>query len=104
MDTDDSFRRLLWHLIGGTQGGMTRARVIDLLRERPYNPNQLADALDLDYTTVRYHLRKMEENGVVEEDGADYGMMYDLTDAMHDNLSVFDDILGRIDKDEIQKS
>lgn len=91
-------KSLLWHLIGGTKGGETRARIINALRERPFNPNQLSENLDLDYKTVTYHLRKLEDNGLVEAREEDYGQMYSISDRLEEEMSVFDDIWGKIDK------
>ena len=39
---DPSVKRLLWFLFAGSRGGDNRIRIIDLLKEHPYNINQLA--------------------------------------------------------------
>jgi len=91
-------KSLLWHLIGGTKGGETRARIINELRERPFNPNQLSENLDLDYKTVTYHLRKLEDNGLVEAGEKDYGKMYRISERLENKITVFDDIWEKIDK------
>ena len=48
--------KALWYLLVGTRGGENRARIIGALDERPRNANQLAECLDLDYSTIRHHL------------------------------------------------
>lgn len=93
-------KSLLWHIIGGTRGGETRARIIKELRERPYNPNQLSENLDLDYKTVTYHLRKLEDNGLIETGEEDYGKMYSLSEQLDENIQVFDQIWEKIDKQD----
>lgn len=52
-----NMKRILWWLIAGTKGGVNRARIINILNERPYNANQLSEVVDLDYKTVRHHLK-----------------------------------------------
>jgi DNA-binding transcriptional ArsR family regulator len=60
----------------GDPGGPNRARLLRAVDERPRNANQLAEALDLDYKTVRHHLEVLEENGVVRSSDYDYGAVY----------------------------
>jgi DNA-binding transcriptional ArsR family regulator len=93
-------KSLLWHIIGGTRGGETRARIIKELRDRPFNPNQLSENLDLDYKTVTYHLRKLEDNGLVKAGEEDYGKMYKLSEQLDENIQVFDQIWEKIDKQD----
>ena len=47
---------VLWYVFASTRGGENRARLLRAMDERPRNANQLADDLELDYTTVRHHL------------------------------------------------
>lgn len=75
-------KRLLWHLIVGTRGGINRARILTLLKERPYNANSLAEALGLDYKTVRHHLRTLRRNDLVMASKEEYSTLYFLTPTM----------------------
>jgi DNA-binding transcriptional ArsR family regulator len=90
-------RKVLWWLIGGARGGKNRLRIIETLREEPMNANQLSNALDLDYKTVRHHLELLEENDVLTTMGEGYGTMYFLSDRMEQNLDVLDDVAQRAD-------
>jgi len=92
--------KALWYLLAGTRGGANRARIIRLLDDRPRNANQLADALDVHYNTVRHHLDMLIDHGVVEAGGEDYGELYFLTDRFEDNRDAFERILDRADLDE----
>lgn len=84
--------KTLWYLIAGTRGGKNRARIIHSLVERPRNANQLADHLDLDYNTVRYHLAMLTDHAVLETGGDDYGKMYFLTDRFEHHRETFERI------------
>lgn len=84
--------KALWYLLAGTRGGQNRARIIESLDERPRNANQLAEALDVDYNTVRHHLEMLVDHNVLEESGDDYGAMYFLTDQFEHNRDTYDEI------------
>lgn len=66
----------LWYVLTGTRGGQNRVRILRTLDERPRNANQLAEALDLDYKTIRHHLDVLLENDIVQRSGDDYGAVY----------------------------
>lgn len=85
-------KRLLWHLVAGTKGGFNRARIIKCLQKRPYNANRIAEKLDLDYKTVRHHIKVLEENNVIVSSGDKYGVVYFLSDNMENNLDIFEEI------------
>lgn len=88
---------VLWYVLAGTRGGYNRARILQGLDDRPRNPNQLADALDLDYDTIRHHLDVLTDNDVVTASGDDYGAVYLPTDRTRNNWDVVEDILDEID-------
>ncbi len=58
-------KKLLWYLLQGTRGGKTRALILKELIERPCNANQLAQALNMDYKTIRHHLFVLMKNGII---------------------------------------
>ncbi len=73
------FRSLMWYLLFGTRGGPNRLRLLRALVRSPANAHQLAAALDLDYRTVRHHLRILERNGAVSRPvGEAYAAPYEL--------------------------
>jgi DNA-binding transcriptional ArsR family regulator len=82
-------KKFLWGLLAGTKGGLNRARIIDELRNRPYNVNQLAEKLGLDYKTVRHHIEVLEKNEIVTSTGERYGTLYFLSDKMEENYDSF---------------
>ncbi|MCS4542383.1 MAG: winged helix-turn-helix domain-containing protein [Euryarchaeota archaeon] len=90
-------RELFWWIFGGTVGGLTRAEIIKALKDRPYNANQLAQKLGLDYKTVRYHLDVLERNGLVKPTEQTYPM-YFLTEEMEKGYQDFEMIYEKIAK------
>ena len=86
-------KKLLWWLIAGSTGGPNRARIIMELHDRPFNAHQLADNLNLNYKTIRHHLKVLEDNEVVTSSGKHkYGELYFLSEKMMENYDVFHDI------------
>lgn len=94
--TERPFRYLLGWLIAGTRGGVTRAKIIEVLRQTPQNANQLATQLKMDYRTIRHHLKVLEKNRIVTAVGEGYGITYFLSTVMEENYAVFEEILKRI--------
>jgi len=85
---------VMWYVLAGTRGGENRARILAAIDERPQNPNQLAEALDLDYTTVRHHLDVLADNGMVERAGEGYGAVYLPSDRVRDHWDIVEQIAG----------
>ena len=89
--------KALWYLLAGTRGGANRARIIRALTERPKNANQLANAMDTDYNTIRHHLEMLEKHDVVEKGDTDYGTLYFLTDRFEANREAFEEIVEHVE-------
>lgn len=87
---------VLWYVLTGTRGGPNRARILRAIEERPRNPNQLAEDLDLDYKTVRHHLEVLEDNDVVEKSGEDYGAIYLPSDRVRQYWDTVEEILDEV--------
>jgi DNA-binding transcriptional ArsR family regulator len=90
--------KFLWGIIAGTKGGINRARIMDELKNRPYNINQLAEKLSLDYKTVKHHINVLEENDVITSTGKRYGALYFLSDKMEENYDDFQEIMDEFGK------
>jgi DNA-binding transcriptional ArsR family regulator len=90
-------RKLLWWIFAGTAGGPNRARIIMALNKRPYNANQLAVKLELNYKTVRHHLKILSENNMITSIGKNkYGESYSLSSKMEENYDTFKDIWKKL--------
>lgn len=85
-------RQTLKWLIAGSRGGDNRLRIIRTLNEQPFNRNQLAKQLELDYTTVQYHLDVLVKQNVVDSQDEKYGKLFFLTEQMHGNMDLLDEI------------
>lgn len=88
---------VLWYVLTGTRGGPNRVRLLRAIDERPRNANQLAEDLDLDYTTVRHHLDVLMENGMVRKSGGDYGAVYLTTEQVEDHWDTVETIIERVE-------
>ena len=88
---------VLWYVFMGTRGGENRARLLRALADRPRNPNQLADDLDLEYTTIRHHLDVLVENDVLRNSGDEYGAIYLPTDRARANWETVERIIEQVE-------
>ncbi len=93
---DPSVKRLLWFFFAGSRGGDNRIRIIDLLKEHPYNINQLAEALRLDYKAVQHHITVLEKNNIINKMGEKYGILYFISNYLEANIDAFNDIKSKI--------
>jgi len=93
---DPELRRLLWYLLAGTRGGENRIRIIELLHERPYNINQLAQILRLNYKAVEHHMNVLLKNNLVLTKGEKYGVLYFLTPYFETHFDTFLEICNKI--------
>ena len=94
---------ILGWLIAGTRGGVTRAKIINALREAPQNANQLATLLEMDYRTIRHHLNVLQKNKLITSTGEGYGTTYFLSALLEDNYALFEEIMNKIGKKQKRK-
>jgi DNA-binding transcriptional ArsR family regulator len=78
-------------MFAGTQGGYTRGFIMNHLTDKPHNANQLAQALNIDYKTIRHHLDVLAKNGVITFEG-DKDKTYFPSNAVEANLNEFNQI------------
>ena len=95
---DPEAKRLLWFLFAGSRGGENRIRIIDLLKGQPYNMNQLAEALGLDYKAVQHHVGVLEKNNMVTRAGEKYGVLYFISNYLEANVEAFNEVRATIDR------
>lgn len=71
------------------KGGVTSARIIESILVRPYNPNQIADLLDISYNTAIYHLKIMLDYNLIEKKTDKYGSCYEATENLINEIESF---------------
>ncbi len=70
-------------------------RLVRALRAEPRNAQQLALALGMDYTTVRHHLRVLQQNHLIETTGDRYGQVYFLAPTLESRWPALEAIIAR---------
>ena len=95
---DPNAKRLLWYVFAGSKGGDNRIKIIDLLKERPYNINQLAEALGLDYKAIQHHIIVLEKNNLVAKIGEKYGILYFISNYLEANIESLNEIRSKLKK------
>ncbi len=83
-------KKLLCHLIEETRGGKTRALILKHLSEKSINAHQLAKALNMDYKTIRHHLKVLEEKGMITKGQAEYSGLYFISKNIESDLNEMD--------------
>lgn len=79
-------KKLLCYLLQETRGGNTRALILKELIDKSHNANQLAQALNMDYKTIRHHLCVLMKNGIITNGTEGNTSVYYLTKNMESNL------------------
>ncbi|MFW6040253.1 MAG: PAS domain S-box protein [Thermoplasmatota archaeon] len=87
----------LSYLMLGQQGGENRIRILDHLKDRSYNINQLANILDLNYRTVKHHIDILCDFDLITSSGEGYGKVYFLTQRMEENFEMLEEMKDKLE-------
>ena len=98
MANDPDAKRLLWFVFTGSRGGLNRLKIISKLKENPFNINQLAKELSLDYKAIQHHIRVLEKNNMISKVGEKYNVYYFISTFLEVNMGIFEEIEGKLDK------
>ncbi len=94
----DSLKNVLYWLIANSLGGFNRGRILSELFQKPQNANELSKNLGIEYKTIRYHLKVLEDNGILMSVGGGYGKTYFPTESLERNKQYFVEIWDKIGK------
>ena len=89
---DPNSKRLFWFLFAGTRGGMNRISIMELLIQQPYNINQLAEIIKIDYKAIQHHIRVLEKNNLITSSGEKYGVLYFISNYFEVNIDAFKEV------------
>ncbi len=95
-ETHPQTKVMFWFLFASTRGAATRIRIVKLLRNQPYNANQMSTNLSLDYKAIKHHLKILEKNNLLGKFEAHYGASYYLSVLLEENQDIFDEIATRM--------
>ena len=98
MAGDPYVKRLLWFVFAGSKGGLNRIRLISAIRKTPFNANQLAKELGLDYKAIQHHVNVLEKNNLITKVGDKYGAALFISTFLEVNIQTFDEIVTKLEK------
>jgi DNA-binding transcriptional ArsR family regulator len=96
---DEEFTRLLWFLLGGTRGGENRVKILNAIRSKPSNLNQLAKLVGVDYRSVQHHIAILQKNNLVLSSGLRYGIIYSIHPWLDHHFKAYEEICTRLGYD-----
>lgn len=86
----------MWYIFVGTKGGTTRLKIVELLKQRPYNMHQLSKQLDVDYRTILHHIKILVDNNIIYSEGKTYGEIYFFTELFESEKATLEEIKKRL--------
>jgi predicted transcriptional regulator len=74
--SDPNAKRIFWYVFAGSRSGVNRIKIINMLKEHPYNMNQLAESLKLDYKAIQHHISVLKKDNIISRAGEKYGVLF----------------------------
>ena len=86
-------KQILHYLIAATRGGIMRGKIIEVIKKKPMNLNQLSKSLKIDYKTAQHHVKVLINNRILTTvNKGNYGAVYFISPEMEANMAVFGEI------------
>jgi predicted transcriptional regulator len=98
MANDPYAKRLLWFVFAGSKGGINRLKLVNVLREKPLNANQLAKEMGLDYKAILHHIGVLEKNNIITRVGEKYNVTFFISNFLEANMESFEQVAGELEK------
>jgi predicted transcriptional regulator len=95
---DPYAKKLLWFVFTGSRGGINRLKIVNLLKQQPYNANQLAKEMNLDYKAVIHHIRVLEKNNIITKMGEKYNVTFFISNFLEANMESYNEIAGKLEQ------
>ncbi len=98
MANDPHAKRLLWFAFVGSRGGMTRLKLVQIIRNTPLNANKLSEQMGLDYKAIQHHVKVLLKNNIITKVGEKYNVTYFVSNFLEANMETFDEIVSKLEK------
>ena len=98
MVNDPYAKKLLWFIFTGSRGGINRLKIVNLLKQQPYNANQLAKEMNLDYKAIIHHIRILEKNNIIIKIGEKYNVTFFISNFLEVNMESYNEIVQKLEQ------
>lgn len=98
MVNDPYAKKLLWFVFAGSRGGINRLKIVNLLKQQPYNANQIAKEMNLDYKAITHHIRVLEKNNIITKMGEKYNVTFFISTFLEVNMESYNEIAKKLEQ------